>query len=287
MGLSVVILFPKYLRTYTDLPLGLLSVSPLTYLVAISKRQQVAQIRGCPIYAITDVAFIPTTSQSEARNAIQRTKEQLGGGKGTLETLHSESELSDGDDEGETHVHHHDDNASVEMDDSPTSTGHLQHESGSNGDKKTTVAEDVMGRKGQYGMFAERWFSKKGWTAERRKSQGMSPDAVRPALIPSDETNAPKKSETSLQPPALNSAAETNVTSTLLPKLLRTTRLLFQSRSFFYAFDLDLSQRLENVKPRAGDLPLYKSADPLVSLRSNLVQCPSNLIASSSGIKTY
>lgn len=36
----------------------------------------------------------------------------------------------------------------------------------------SNVAQDVLARKGQYGRFAERWFSKKGWSTEKRRAQG-------------------------------------------------------------------------------------------------------------------
>ncbi len=42
------------------------------------------------------------------------------------------------------------------------------------GCERTTsnVAQDVLTRKGQYGRFAERWFSRKGWSTEKRRAQG-------------------------------------------------------------------------------------------------------------------
>lgn len=33
--------------------------------------------------------------------------------------------------------------------------------------RTSSVAEDVITRKGGYGRFAKKWFSKKGWTADQ------------------------------------------------------------------------------------------------------------------------
>lgn len=55
----------------------------------------------------------------------------------------------------------------------------------------------------------------------------------------------------------------------LLPKLLHTTRLLFMSRTFFFSYDNDITQRISG-KPRASsDLPLYKQADAQVGTESS------------------
>jgi len=38
----------------------------------------------------------------------------------------------------------------------------------------SSIAEDVIGKKGVYGRFAERWFSKRGWQVDRNRLQGLS-----------------------------------------------------------------------------------------------------------------
>ena len=216
-----------------------------------------------PIYVITDVIFIPTTSQDEARNAIRQGKQGYGAEKGGLEVIHSDSELSEDEPEENLHSNQHDDNTSVGTIESSPDTAQATGVSGKDEQKTTTIAEDVIGKKGQYGMFADRWFSKKGWTAERRKSQGMSPDAVKSNPRASSELDAGGGVEPDSRILPDRPASKT-VTNTLLPKLLRTTRLLFQSRSFFYAFDLDITRRLEKSKPRANEVALCNLVDPLV-----------------------
>src|SRR5688572_12246125 len=56
---------------------GLISVSKLGFLVSITRRQQVAQIRGFPVYVITEVAITPCSSREAAEKAVAKTSAQL------------------------------------------------------------------------------------------------------------------------------------------------------------------------------------------------------------------
>jgi hypothetical protein len=53
-------------------------------------------------------------------------------------------------------------------------------------------------------------------------------------------------------------------TVALLPKLLRTTKLYFASKSFFFSYEYDLSRRLDKQLPLASSQPLFQQFDPLV-----------------------
>ena len=61
---------------------------------------------------------------------------------------------------------------------------------------------------------------------------------------------------------------EANTANALVPKLLRTTRMLLSSRSFFYSYDLDITRRLGGEIMKNPEIPLSKSVDPLVSILS-------------------
>ena len=63
---------------------------------------------------------------------------------------------------------------------------------------------------------------------------------------------------------------EANTANALVPKLLRTTRMLLSSRSFFYSYDLDITRRLGGEIVRNPEIPLSKSVDPLVSFLEHL-----------------
>lgn len=58
------------------------------------------------------------------------------------------------------------------------------------------------------------------------------------------------------------------VANPLLPKFLRTTRMLLTSRSFFFAYDIDITRRLGTGN--ASQLPLHKSVDKLYFWNYNL-----------------
>ena len=150
----------------------------------------------------------------------------------------------------------------------------------------SSVAEDVIERKGQYGRFAESWFSKKGWTTEKRRTQGMSIDGVERLETPNDQAtglNDPRPQSPlvattfdgfesrdrtkDLERP--NQALETDMSGSppanVTNKLLRTTRMLLESRSFFFSYELDITRRLGTHDNKTFVMPLHKFADPLVS----------------------
>lgn len=268
---------------------GLLTVAPVSYLVTILSREQVALIRGYPIYVVTDVALIPLSSQSEAKTAIIQAQASL------KKSGQHGAPSPDGDtsDDDETHVEagqrEHEDQTS------PISSGSSTKEDSSaahplDSGNTSSVAEDVIGKKGQYGRFAERWFSKKGWTTEKRRTQGMSVDGVEKSGISSGQGTAldDPPSKSTLPATTLDGAknddqtsdseipnmagqsdtsdiSSASVTNTLLPKLLRTTRMLLKSRSFFFSYELDLTRRLGTNDQKGSEIPLHKSVDPLVS----------------------
>ena len=39
--------------------------------------------------------------------------------------------------------------------------------------RRTSIAEDVIDKKGVYGRFADKWFSKRGWNVEKRRALGQ------------------------------------------------------------------------------------------------------------------
>ena len=254
------------------MPVGLLTVAPRSYLITILQRDQVAQVRGCPIYVITEVALIPLSSQSEAQNAISLAKGNLK--KPGQPGVHSsDSDTSDDEIQEEAGQPVRDDQILLEHSGLSTKVGFSARNTSS-------VAEDVIEKKGQYGRFAERWFSKKGWTVERRRAQGMSLEGVekmvtdlntpqpRPSLIDGAKSSGRRLNlEIPDRAPecSMSGSSPAIVTNTLLPKLLQTTRMLLRSRSFFFSYELDITRRLGTNDDKCSLIPLHKSADPLVS----------------------
>ncbi|KAL8664046.1 MAG: hypothetical protein Q9202_003338 [Teloschistes flavicans] len=258
---------------------GLLNIASVSYLVSISHRETAAQIRGSPVYVITSVALIPLSSQSEATKAIEQTKRDIQA-QCSDQTL---DDVIDGDISGDDGSNYSDGHITDESS-KPAQALSLPHSSSRrrSHEASASVAQDVIGRKGQYGRFAERWFSRKGWTFERRRVQGMSadelgrPEGAHPGGI-SNLLQAEHNSYTilgegegeELPVDEVPHHAEeflpsrTDVTSNLLTRLLRMTRMLFASRSFFYSYDYDITRRLEDQRARDAEVPLYRSVDPM------------------------
>ncbi|KKP03225.1 hypothetical protein THAR02_04654 [Trichoderma harzianum] len=206
--------------------IGLITVSRLTYLVTITRREQVAQVLGLPIYVVTQVAVTPCSSQSDAEESVRKTARLL-----RTESSNSvnNDEDSSSDEDGEVPISSPDE----EVDDEVVDKGDVPP------DPKSSVAEDVIRRRGSYGRFAQRWFSRSGWTVDQRRTMGMSNSPTStPPLAPS-ASQTPVVSLASLQ----EADESLSPASTLLPKLLRTVQILFgSSRSFYFSYDLDITR---------------------------------------------
>lgn len=63
----------------------------------------------------------------------------------------------------------------------------------------------------------------------------------------------------------------TDAANTLLPKLLRTTRMLLTSRSFFFSYEFDITRRLGEGNT-SSEVPLHKSVDELFFWNHHLCQ---------------
>ncbi|KAL8994809.1 MAG: hypothetical protein Q9169_005316 [Polycauliona sp. 2 TL-2023] len=254
---------------------GLLNIASASYLISILRRQQVAQIRGSPVYVITSVALIPLCSQSDAEKAIVQTNREVQARTSQQEAEEvSMDSPSSANEDSEGHVT----DDGLRQPKALTPTGDVRPKSQKG---KDSVAQDVIGRKGQYGRFAESWFSRKGWSTERRRAQGMSAtdtgkskgvlEEQKGSVIDPEEKvendgsggkGLPNVPAQGLIEPGASRTQD--VISTLLPKLLRTTRMLFASRSFFFSYDYDITRKLGDQKMNASNVPLYRCVDPLV-----------------------
>lgn len=235
------------------IPLGLLSVSPAnSFLVAITGREQVATIRErLPVYVITNVALIPLSSRTEAARAINKAKP----GQKSL----ADSAADTGSDtEGEVYID--DDDASVvddEIQDDIDAASKAAAKAQPESQAQSSIGQDVFEKKGQYGRFAEKWFSKRGWTVDRRRAEGMTslegelPKKEQKGQLREEKQDRPTdydKPENKPQPESSPSGSSTslnaedenlkdkvkdveeevkeNVAHSLTPKLLHTTKLL-------------------------------------------------------------
>lgn len=263
--------------------IGLLKVATSHFLISISDREQVAQIRGKPIYKITDVALIPLSSQEDADKAIAAARDHLK--RRSREPGLEDEDTDSGGDEDAPSV-----TDSIVGDVPPTSNEVTDPVTGrkSSPSRKTSVAEDVIQRKGVYGRFADKWFSRKGWSADNRRLQGFSSDenlatkyarqggdsAVpkeqeptqgesKPDAIPAEDENVPQAVSPTAIPKALRGDKDA-ATVALLPKILQTTKMYFSSGNFFFSYEYDISHGIGQQQP-SPSVPLFKQFDPLVS----------------------
>jgi hypothetical protein len=238
--------------------LGLFTVASSSFLIAISSRQQVAQIRGKPIYVVTGVTLIPLSSQSDATRAIEQSQQDAR----DADARGAESDRDSSDDEEEQA-------GFSDIEDSVGAVGtESKRPSSKSGahHREPSVAQDVIQKRGQYGRFTERWFSKKGWTVDKRMSQGLSKEEDdSDADSPSAQTDPakPTKEDVKQAETAQPSNDGNSVALSLLPKLLRTTKLLFGSRNFYFSYDYDITRRWGTAETNTRDLPLHKIVDPL------------------------
>ncbi|KAF4637628.1 hypothetical protein G7Y89_g451 [Cudoniella acicularis] len=248
---------------------GLLTVSKSSFLISITRRQQVAQIQGKPVYVITEVALTPLGSRAEAEASILQTRKALQQGR-----VDSHEDDSESEDDGEVSV-----TASDEVDEEPQPA--LVESIPSEHRRTSSVAEDVMTRKGGYGRFAQKWFSKKGWTADQRRNLGMTTadsDIDAPQTKPTDRGGPATKdikdgSDKAEELLSQKTKKEKDFAASLLPKLLRTAQILFgSSRSFYFSYDYDLTWSLLNKPSRVPDAPLYTQVNPLYFWNRNIVQ---------------
>ena len=211
---------------------------------------------------MTDIALLPLGSQHEADEAIKDAAD-------SSETASDDSDTSVGDAENE----HSDQAKAAQLADTPSDeTGPYQGKNASS----TSVAEDVATRNVSFGKFASQWLSRQKWPASR--SSAGPPDTEssesKPASKDDDlledlavaENN--KRTDTHDDPKARGTpqGPKYSTTTKLLPRILRTTKMIFTSGSYFFSYDIDLTKRVQDLSPSGQPLN-HKNLDPLVSGR--------------------
>ena len=224
------------------------------------------------------MTLVPLSSQADAKKAIEHNYANRASAR-----FSSESDTSDDDNEHAVHeqaLNTEDDDPTIphtpNISAEPTGQEAIQ--------KSSSVVQDVISRKGQYGRFAEKWFSKKGWSVEKRRMQGMSEADTKEVGNNSRKASVsehPMASESSTESSTVDSRkrdqlqgttelqpGHSNVADSLIPKMLRTTRMLLSSHSFYFSYDYDITRRLGTNHTTSSDIPLHKTVDPLVGQTS-------------------
>ncbi|KAI2624092.1 SacI homology domain-containing protein [Xylaria nigripes] len=252
--------------------IGLFTVARLSYLVTITGRQQVAQIRGYPIYVVTDVAITPCTNQKEAETAVRHTAIKI--------SRDSAERLSEENSDGESDTEPSPSTADAEDLDDPGSQSDpdvLEKREVAEGDG---IAQDVFKKRGSYGRFAQKWFSDKGWMGNRSGRLGLS--GVGTALVAEgtdSEVDGSKKDteERELRKTIPQERVDTppgpTAGESLTPKLLRMAHMWFgTSHSFFFSYDMDITRSIASRTATMPHMPLHKAADPMFFWNQNLLK---------------
>lgn len=85
-------------------------------------------------------------------------------------------------------------------------------------------------------------------------------EEVKPTQTPPEHTVGEEKDE---QKTSVSSSE--SVLQSLTPRILRSTKLYFASRNFYFSYDYDLSRSLPRQEPASSTIPLSKRFDDLVS----------------------
>lgn len=259
--------------------LGILKIASSAYLISVLRKKQVAQIYGKPIYAISSIAVIPITSHEEAKKAIAQARGDVNSydvGEKELDNLaygEDSDTLSAGDSES---LEEHNHSAYTQKPITPE-----QSNKSPSTKRDLGIAEEVINNKGVYGRFTERWFSKRGWNVgipgrsqslSDASSQGAPPIARHETQGSGADANGiPDEAyqrwpQTPAQTPQVEKSMDEafpgisgpTLTSSLLPKLLQTTRLLFSTGTFFFSYDYDVTRNLASQSQTSFDLPLAR-----------------------------
>ncbi|KAK6437835.1 hypothetical protein LTR95_005977, partial [Oleoguttula sp. CCFEE 5521] len=251
--------------------LGLLDLGSAKFLICITRREEVAQIRGRPIYTITDVTLVPLASNEEAVKTVQAAAQALKQGNAAVheDSDHEESEEGDA--------------ASIN-EESPAETGAALEapEQASEASKEpTSFLKNVVQNKGKYGKFAGKWFSRAPPAAKPAQEPAVqevaekeTPKGDALATTESTEADDAATEETSKSGTGSdkNATTQTSNVETLTPRILRSAKLFFGSRSFYFSYDYDLSSSLAQESPSSTSLPLHKRFDTNFFWNRNLVK---------------
>ena len=237
--------------------IGLINIANLPHVIAITKRKEVARVFGKPVYLITDVAILPLSSQQEANQAI---KDAIGSSNHAPD----EAESSGSEDEGRQTEQAAAENLVVASADEP---GPLKR----NNSSSTSVAEDVAKRNVSFGKFASQWLSRQRWSGLPADAEPADTLVSEPKPASKDDSivedvaaaQAAKEAGSSeeVSSPAKSQPPRYAATLGLLPRILRTTKMILTSGSYFFSYDFDLTRRFQDQDPPDQVLSI-SSLDP-------------------------
>ncbi|KAM3423040.1 hypothetical protein BST61_g509 [Cercospora zeina] len=249
---------------------GLLNLVSSSYLIAITRRSEVAQWREKPVFRITDVTLIPLASRAEASSAIAHAERLLHQNTSWAEHDTDESDVGEevetgsvGTDAGDNIPERNleDESAALE----PPQPGTIK--------QSTTFVKDVVQQKGTFGRFATSWFRKRGAQGNsQRQSDAESKasnkeDEKQDAQVsPDADSSQAAEIRKSQEEPKGRSSTERRRQSAidyLAPRIVESARLYFSTSGFYFSYDHDLSQSLGKDVLSSSTPPLWKRFDSI------------------------
>ncbi|KAK4505334.1 hypothetical protein PRZ48_003297 [Zasmidium cellare] len=278
--------------------LGLLDLVSESYLVAITRREEVARIRGKAVYGVRDVCLIPLKGRKEARKAIGAAQKLLKqGSKGGDVKEEGEEEEDVGDDTSTI--------ASVE-DADETGPDHKQAPEGEAAaleppkagvvKRSSTFVRDVVKERGRFGRMAGRWFSRNGSRDAVRRQEGgggegevdnkgegmeeltreqqkQAEEALPEGEHVKDEEKKEEKDEGKEEDKKESKVVkQQSAIEYLTPRILRSARLYFSSSGFYFSYDHDISGTLAQRGQINSSLPLWKRFDRMFFWNHHLMK---------------
>jgi SacI homology domain len=272
---------------------GLLSIASFSFLLCITRREEVAQIFGTPIYVIKDVVILPLSSRAEVDQAVIQARASL---RKANSSQDSDTASSVSEESGHDSV----DDQSVGDPSESQSPANESLQTSPRTERHPSVVQDVIERKGQYGRFASQWFSRRVWGLDKKRDEGMSREKVpktdhaRQKLEPvtCDSTSGEESSAKISEAIHHYSADDEVVTGRrashdaaiqMLPNILRTTKLLFSSRSFYFSYDFNITKRFGSSSVSSLRSPSPENVDQQVRGCSTARGCWPLMMSSISG----
>ncbi|PPJ49710.1 hypothetical protein CBER1_02894 [Cercospora berteroae] len=250
---------------------GVLNLVSSSYLIAITRRSEVANIRERPIFRITDVTIIPLASRGEASNAISHAEKLLHQNSSGAEQDTDESDVGEDVETGSVVTDSGENVPPRNPEDESTA---LEAPKPGTIKQSTTFVKDVVQQKGTFGRFATSWFSKKGTQTDSQRKSDAEPDQKlnmeqkkqeMGALPDTDEDKSEEAGEAQAEPKGRSSTEKQRQSAIdyLAPRIVKSARLYFSTSGFYFSYDHDLSHSLGRDAPSSSAVPLWKRFDSL------------------------
>ncbi|RMZ76345.1 hypothetical protein DV738_g4988, partial [Chaetothyriales sp. CBS 135597] len=219
--------------------IGLLSIASASFLVAITQREQVAQIFGKPVYVVTDVALLPLCEYRGGRSSVSSSLPD--DNKDCPLPLPNKSERS------------------------PSIAQDVYNKRAQFG----TFASQWFSRRGWSvgGASADSVVAAPDATTTSKANDAHDLTSTAPKENKTVKVEEEGPTTTTVTPLPEGSSS----VRALTPNILRNARLILGSRSFFFSYEFDLTRRMSLLQG-AAEAPSWSRLDPLAFWNRHLAR---------------